>query len=105
MRPGLLALLVTQGVTVSHWETVGGYQASGEAAPQSAKKWQEQIARAIEEMEKAPTAGDVRPMKSSSFKGALRKRVGRYRIVFSVDPSATTGEISAILARTGDTCR
>ena len=66
---------------------------------------QEQLARAIEEMEKDPTAGDVRPIKSGRFKGALRKRAGRYRIVFSVDPSATTVEISAILTRTGDTYR
>jgi len=66
---------------------------------------QEQLARAIEEMEKNPTTGDVRPIKSGRLKGALRKRVGRYRIVFSVDPSATKVEISAILARTEDTYR
>ncbi len=64
---------------------------------------QGQLARAIEEMEKDPTTGDVRPIKSGKFKGALRKRVGRYRIVFSVDPSARRVEIAAILARTGRT--
>ena len=64
---------------------------------------QEQLARAIEEMEKDPTTGDVRPIKSGKFKGALRKRIGRYRIVFSLDPSAKKVEIGAILARTGKT--
>ena len=64
---------------------------------------QEQLARAIGEMEKDPTTGDVRPIKSGKFIGALRKRVGRYRIVFSVDPSAKRVEIAAILARTGRT--
>jgi len=54
-------------------------------------------------MEKNPTTGDVRPIKSGKFKGALRKRVGRYRIVYSVDPSARRVEIAAILARTGRT--
>jgi len=54
-------------------------------------------------MEKDPTTGDVRPIKSGKFIGALRKRVGRYRIVFSVDPSAKRVEIAAILARTGRT--
>jgi len=64
---------------------------------------QGQLARAIKEMEKNPTTGDVRPIKSGKFKGALRKRVGRYRIVYSVDPSARRVEIAAILARTGRT--
>ncbi len=67
------------------------------------RRRQEQLARAIGEMEKDPTTGDVRPIKSGKFKGALRKRMGRYRIVFSVDPSAKRVEIAAILARTGRT--
>ena len=68
-----------------------------------ARSWQEQLVRAIEEMEKDPTTGDVRPIKSRKFKGALRKRVGRYRIVFWLNPSAKRLEIAAILARTGRT--
>jgi len=64
---------------------------------------QEQLARAIEEMEKDPTTGDVRPIKSGKFKGSLRKRVGRYRIVFLLDLSARRVEIAAILTRTGKT--
>ena len=67
------------------------------------RRRQEQLSRAIGEMEKDPTTGDVRPIKSRKFKGALRKRVGRYRIVFSLDPSARRVEIAAILARTGRT--
>jgi mRNA-degrading endonuclease RelE of RelBE toxin-antitoxin system len=64
---------------------------------------QKQLARAIEEMEKDPTTGDVRPIKSGKFKGSLRKRVGRYRIVFLFDPSAKRVEIAAIITRTGKT--
>lgn len=70
--------------------------------PQDRRK---QLAQAIEEMEKDPTSGDVRPIKSGKFKGTLRKRVGRYRIVFSVDPSEHRVEIAAILIRTGKTYR
>ena len=66
---------------------------------------QRQLARAIDEMEHDPTSGDVRPLKSGKFKKALRKRVGRYRIVFSLDLSENCIEIAAILARTEKTYR
>ena len=66
---------------------------------------QEQLARAIEEMEKDPTTGDVRPIKSGKFRGALRRRVGRYRIVFSLDWAAQIVDIAAIIVRTGKTYR
>lgn len=66
---------------------------------------QEQLGRAIAEMEEDPLRGDVRPIKSGRFKGALRKRVGRYRIVFGLDPSERLIRIAAILTRTGKTYR
>ena len=55
-----------------------------------------------DEIGKDPTLGDVRPIKSGRFKGALRKRVGPYRIVYSIDPDAREVDIAAILTR-GDT--
>jgi len=66
---------------------------------------QKQLVQAIEEMEEDPTSGDVRPLKSGKFKGALRKRVGRYRIVSSLNPSMNCVEIAAILVRTEKTYR
>jgi len=60
---------------------------------------QAQIARAIEEMEEDPTLGDVRPIKSGKLKGALRKRIGPYRIIYSVDPATQRANIAAILIR------
>jgi len=66
---------------------------------------QEQLSQAIEEMKEDPLRGDVRPIKSGRFKGALRKRVGRYRIVFSLNPSEHLVEIAAILIRTEKTYR
>ena len=65
----------------------------------------QQLAQVIEEMGEDPIGGDVRPIKSGKFKGTLRKRVGRYRIIFSVDPTTSSVEIAAILVRTGTTYR
>jgi len=70
--------------------------------PQDRRK---QLAEAIEKMKEDPISGDVRPIRSGKFKGILRKRVGRYRIVFSLDPSENRVEIAAILRRTGNTYR
>ena len=66
---------------------------------------QEQLAQAIDEMGRNPTLGDVRPIKSGRFRGALRKRVGSYRIIYSVDPQAKEVGIAAILARDETTYR
>lgn len=63
---------------------------------------QRQLSQAIEEMEEDPLSGDVRPIKAGKFKGALRKRVGRYRIVFSLDPSEHLVQIAVILIRTAE---
>jgi mRNA-degrading endonuclease RelE of RelBE toxin-antitoxin system len=66
---------------------------------------QAQIARAIEEMGEDPTQGDVRPIKSGKLKGALRKRIGPYRIIYSVDPATRRVDIAAILVRSEATYR
>ena len=70
------------------------------ALPQDRRK---QIASAIEEMGRDPTSGDVRPIKSGKFKGTLRKRVGRSRIVFCLDRADRIVDIAAIIVRTGKT--
>jgi mRNA-degrading endonuclease RelE of RelBE toxin-antitoxin system len=66
---------------------------------------QAQITRAIEEMEEDPTLGDVRPIESGKLKGALRKRIGPYRIIYSVDPATQRVDIAAILIRGEATSR
>jgi mRNA-degrading endonuclease RelE of RelBE toxin-antitoxin system len=66
---------------------------------------QGQVAEAIDEMGRDPTLGDVRPIKSGTFRGALRKRVGSYRIVYSVNPRAKEVAIAAILTRGETTYR
>jgi len=65
----------------------------------------ERLSEAIEEMAEDLLSGDVRAIKAGKFKGALRKRVGRYRIIFALNPEAKTVEIAAILLRSEKTYR
>ncbi len=66
---------------------------------------QQQIAGALTEMETNPLKGDIVPIKSGRFKGALRKRVGRYRIIFSLEPPERAVLIATILTRSEGTYR
>lgn len=66
---------------------------------------QARIARAIDEMEADPMAGDVIPLKGSEWKGQFRKRVGAYRIIFTLHREEMTVAISAILIRSEKTYR
>ena len=66
---------------------------------------QAQIQRAIDEMEIDPMAGDVIPLKGREWKGRFRKRVGSYRIIFTMDRSAMVVAVSAILIRSEKTYR
>lgn len=65
----------------------------------------ERLAKALDELEEDPRRGDVKPIKSGRFKGALRKRVGRYRIIFSVDTKHRVVDVAAILPRGEKTYR
>ena len=66
---------------------------------------QAQIGRAIDEMEADPMAGDVIPLKGPEWKDRFRKRVGPYRIIFTLNRKAMTVAISAILLRSEKTYR
>ncbi|MFH1609062.1 MAG: hypothetical protein ABID40_00335, partial [Candidatus Bipolaricaulota bacterium] len=58
------------------------------------KDHQRLVAGSLDEMEEDPLRGDVRPIKAGRFKGALRKRVGHYRIVFAVDAASRTADVA-----------
>ena len=66
---------------------------------------QAQVERAIDEMEIDPLAGDVKPLKGPEWKDRFRKRVGPYRIIFTLDRKAAIVAISAILIRFEKTYR
>ncbi len=57
------------------------------------------LERAIDEMAENPFVGDTRPLKGPEWKGRYRKRVGRYRIIFTVDHKIGVVSISAVLIR------
>jgi mRNA-degrading endonuclease RelE of RelBE toxin-antitoxin system len=64
---------------------------------------QGQIGRAIDQMEVDPLAGDVKQLQGTEWKDRYRKRVGSYRIIFTIDRKAATVAISAILIRSEKT--
>jgi mRNA-degrading endonuclease RelE of RelBE toxin-antitoxin system len=66
---------------------------------------QTHVERAIDEMEADPLAGDVKPLKGPEWKGRYRKRVGAYRIVFTIDRPEKSVAISHILKRAEKTYR
>ena len=66
---------------------------------------QARIEHAIDEMEENPFAGDIKALKGPEWKGRYRKRVGPYRIIFTVDHKIKAVAISAILIRSGKTYR
>jgi mRNA-degrading endonuclease RelE of RelBE toxin-antitoxin system len=63
------------------------------------------ISRAIDRMEQDPFAGNVKSLKGPQWEGRCRRRVGNYRIIFTVDHQARRVEISAILIRSKKTYR
>jgi len=66
---------------------------------------QGQVVRAIGELCQDPLLGDVKPIKSGKFQGALRKRIGRYRIIFVLESSTRQIHLGAILLRSESTYR
>jgi mRNA-degrading endonuclease RelE of RelBE toxin-antitoxin system len=66
---------------------------------------QTQITRVLDEMEADPLAGDVLPLKGSEWKDRFRRRVGPYRIIFTLNHKAMIVAISAILLRSEKTYR
>jgi mRNA-degrading endonuclease RelE of RelBE toxin-antitoxin system len=63
------------------------------------------LMRAIDEMESDPFAGDVKPLSGPEWKGRFRKRVGRYRVIFTADRKIGKVAISAVLIRSEKTYR
>ena len=69
------------------------------------KDRQRQVLQALNEMADDPYRGDVIRIQSGRFKGVLRKRVGRLRLIFSVDPQQKVVAVAAVLQRSEGTYR
>lgn len=52
-----------------------------------------------------PLQGDVKPLKGKEWRGWYRKRIGRYRFIFTLDHSRHIVEVAAILKRDEGTYR
>jgi mRNA-degrading endonuclease RelE of RelBE toxin-antitoxin system len=60
------------------------------------------INRALNEMKGNPFSGDVVPLKGE-YKGLFRRRVGSWRIIFSVNPEQRVILVGDIIRRTSTT--
>ncbi len=63
------------------------------------------LRRRLQEMQADPFRGDVKPLKGKEWQGWYRKRVGRYRVIFTLDRAKRIVEIAAILVRDEGTYR
>jgi mRNA-degrading endonuclease RelE of RelBE toxin-antitoxin system len=63
------------------------------------RDYQTLLLKRLNEMRDDPFQGDVQPLKGKQHQGRYRKRVGRYRIIFTPDPGNRVVEVSAILPR------
>lgn len=63
------------------------------------------VERAIDELALDPNRGDVRPLHGPEWGDCLRKRVGAYRIIFTIDHAASEVTVLAILRRSEKTYR
>ncbi len=66
---------------------------------------QELILARLAEMEADPFRGDVKPFKGSQWRGRFRRRVGRWRIIFTPFHNDRLVEVAAILLRSEKTYR
>jgi mRNA-degrading endonuclease RelE of RelBE toxin-antitoxin system len=69
------------------------------------KPIQKRVARVVEQMQHDPFQGDVKALHGSEWKGAFRRRVGDYRILFLPDWPHQILHILRILIRSGKTYR
>ena len=67
--------------------------------------YQTLLLKKLNEMRDDPFQGDVQPLKGKQHKERYRKRVGRYRIIFTPDHDNRVVRVSAILPRDEKTYR
>lgn len=73
-----------------------------QALPRSVQK---RVARVVTGMETDPFQGDVKALAGPEWAGVFRRRMGSYRLLFSVDRGKQKVFILHILLRSGKTYR
>jgi len=66
---------------------------------------QKRVARVLTEMAVDPFHGNVKALQGPEWKGAFRRRIGDYRVVFTADQAQSTVVIQQISLRSGATYR
>jgi len=63
------------------------------------------VRRAIDGLAEDPYRGDVRPLQGKDWKGYFGKRVGDFRVIFTLDQAARAVMIHTVLRRSEKTYR
>ncbi len=69
------------------------------------KNVQRQITRVLATMETDPFQGDVKPLHGPEWRGVFRRRVGSYRLLFTVNHASKLLVVVRILLRSEGTYR
>lgn len=63
------------------------------------------VERAIDELADDPRRGDVLPLQGAEWQGCFRKRVGSFRVIFTLDHAARVLTVIDVLRRSEKTYR
>jgi mRNA-degrading endonuclease RelE of RelBE toxin-antitoxin system len=66
---------------------------------------QKRVARVMQAMERDPFQGDVKALADPQWEGIFRRRIGSYRLLFTVDQAQRRISVIRILLRSGKTYR
>ena len=69
------------------------------------KAIQERVARVMMQMATDPFQGNVKALQGKEWRGVFRRRIGDYRLLFSVSREQGTVIVLRILLRSGETYR
>ena len=67
------------------------------------KAIQKRVARTLEQMERDPLQGNVKALQGQEWRGVFRRRIGDYRLLFTLDHQKQTITVLRILIRSGNT--
>jgi mRNA-degrading endonuclease RelE of RelBE toxin-antitoxin system len=69
------------------------------------KAIQKRVARVVTQMASDPFQGNVKALKGEEWHGVFRRRIGDYRLLFTVERSRETVVVHQISLRSGKTYR
>jgi len=69
------------------------------------KAVQKRVARVVSQMESDPLQGDVKALQGEEWKGVFRRRIGDYRLLFTINHGKKIVVVQQISRRSGKTYR